>query len=312
MGKTLNAVILAAGIGARLNGTFHNNKPKGFLQLGEKTIIEDSLNKLHHCGITDILIVTGYKQGYYDQLAEKYPFARTTRNSEFATTGSMHSLAIAAEFIHSRFLLLESDLIYECKALWAVQNSSFDNCILLSGKTNSGDEVYVQGTDNRVTFISKIKNDTEELAGELVGISMISLDLYHRMVNHFWGQSKRNRRYDYENCMSDLSKTVTINYECISDLIWAEIDDKRQLIRAQKEVYPLIQETDVQFFDSPQADRNVSSSQIRRHQLDLGKHDAWKQCKQMCEEIHDTNTAESATIATVLHDDQAMHREQDL
>ncbi len=256
MGKIISAVILAAGMGARLSETF-DIKPKGFLQLGEKTIIEESIDKLIYYGITDILIVTGYNHEYYDQLAEKYLFVRTIKNSEFATTGSMHSLAIADKFIDSDFLLLESDLIYEHEAIRAAQNFSHDNCILLSGKTDSGDEVYVQGTSNRVSYISKIKNDKEELGGELVGISKISLDLYHRMVNHFWNKSEVNSRYDYENCMSDLSKTVTINYECIDNLIWSEIDDKSQLLRATEQIYPLIQERGILSFVSTEADRNV-------------------------------------------------------
>jgi len=251
-----HAVILAAGKGARLSNTF-DNKPKGFLQFGEVPIIEESVIKLVQHGIKKIVIVVGHLHEYYEQLADKYPCIKTTRNLDFAKTGSMHSLGIAEQFIHNDFLLLESDLIYEHKALRVLQNSTYDNCILLSGKTNSGDEVYVSGTDDQISYISKSKNHAKSIVGELVGISKISLDLYHRMVNHFSKMSNATSRYDYENCISDLSETISIKYKCINNLTWTEIDDNRQLIRAAQEIYPLIQKREFKCIDPEKANHNL-------------------------------------------------------
>ena len=76
MATVRQAVILAAGLGSRLRGTFEN-QPKGFLRLGDTPIIEESLGKLIGAGITDIVIVTGYGHEHYDQIAEKFPFVRT-------------------------------------------------------------------------------------------------------------------------------------------------------------------------------------------------------------------------------------------
>ncbi len=85
------AVILGAGLGCRLKGVI-DDRPKGFLQLGGRPIIEESIAKLIRSGINDIIIVTGYCFEFYDRLAEKYPFVRTVQSPEFATTGSMMSL----------------------------------------------------------------------------------------------------------------------------------------------------------------------------------------------------------------------------
>ena len=116
MNHIRQAVILAAGMGSRLKGTIEE-KPKGFLQFGNKSIIEESITKLIGVGITKIVIVTGYHSEYYDMLKEKYPFVVTIKNQDFDKTGSMYSLFTAKKLIESDFLLLESDLIYECKAL---------------------------------------------------------------------------------------------------------------------------------------------------------------------------------------------------
>ena len=134
-------VILGAGIGSRLRCVL-DDRPKGFLELGSKPIIEESIEKLIRCGVHRIIIVAGYRKEYYQALAKKYPFVVVVENPEYETTGSMASLVCTSAEVHEDFLLLESDLSYEFRALMTLQNSSLNNSILLSGETKSGDEVY--------------------------------------------------------------------------------------------------------------------------------------------------------------------------
>jgi L-glutamine-phosphate cytidylyltransferase len=215
------AVILAAGNGSRLIGTL-DDRPKGFLQFGNRPIVEESIAKLVHSGITDIVIVTGYCFEFYDRLAEKYPFVRTILNPDFATTGSMLSFYTASKYVNSDFLLLESDLIYEYNALQTVQNSHLDNCILLSGKTGSGDEVYVGVSDDKIVNMSKERDDIKILGGELVGISKISLELYNRMLDIAKDKCKTIAQYQYEDCLTDASSNTAIHYQCIENLAYRD------------------------------------------------------------------------------------------
>ena len=257
MNHVRQAVILAAGMGSRLKGTIED-KPKGFLQLGNKPIIEESITRLIRIGITKIVIVTGYHSEYYDKLKEKYPFVVTIKNEQFENTGSMYSLFIANKLIENDFLLLESDLIYEYKALQVTQNSAFNNCILLSGKTNSGDEVYVGIDENRIVNLSKNPDEIKKVGGELVGISKISYDLYQMMVEQSEKQINENQQYQYEDCFSDLSSLKEINYELVEDLAWIEIDDKNHFTKAKEKVYPQVQKRDSE---------NIISKKIRRNVL---------------------------------------------
>jgi len=256
MNHVRQAVILAAGMGSRLKGTFED-KPKGFLQLGNKSIIEESITRLIRIGITKIVIVTGYKSEFYDKLKEKYPFVVTIKNEQFENTGSMYSLFTAKELIENDFLLLESDLIYEYNALQVIQNSAFNNCILLSGTTNSGDEVYVGIDENKIVNLSKNPGEIKKLGGELVGISKISYDLYQMMDEHSEKQFSENRQYQYEDCFSDLSSYKEINYELVEDLEWIEIEDKNQFKKAKEKVYPQVQKRDSEFIISKKIRRNV-------------------------------------------------------
>ena len=250
------AVILAAGMGARLKGTL-DDCPKGFIKLGESTIIEESIVKLIQANITDIVIVTGYRPEFYERLSEKFAVVRTIWNPDFAESGSMRSFCVASPYINSDFMLLESDLSYEYKALQTLQGSCLDSCILLSGETGSGDEVYVGVSGQRVVNMSKKRSDIACLGGELVGISKISQELYRRMINICPKKCKHNRQYHYEDCLTDISGDIAIHYHYIENLAWTEIDDENQLTRAQEKIYQLIQQRDSGIAVARKGDRYV-------------------------------------------------------
>ncbi len=116
MHRVRTAVILAAGQGTRLD-ELGRQAPKGFLHLGTRPIVEESIRRLEHVGIERILIVTGHLAEFYDRLAAQYRgLIETVHNPRFAETGSLASLTAARELLDEDFLLLESDLVYEPRA----------------------------------------------------------------------------------------------------------------------------------------------------------------------------------------------------
>lgn len=156
----------------------------------------------------------------------------------------MYSLWTAKELIKDNFLLLESDLIYELNALQILLNSTEENIILLSGKTDVGDEVYVGVEGNRIVNMSKNISDIKNIGGELVGISKISLELYDKMISHAESHFTAKKNYHYEDCLTDLAEGYEINYKLVDDLAWIEIDDEHHHLRAKEIIYPLIQKRD--------------------------------------------------------------------
>ena len=107
------AVILAAGEGRRLAGVW--DRPKGLLRFGRETLIERSLRLLRSRGLRRIVVVTGFQAEAYAAVLPEG--VEIVSNPDFATTGSMASLARALEVVKEDFLLLESDLAYEARAL---------------------------------------------------------------------------------------------------------------------------------------------------------------------------------------------------
>jgi 2-aminoethylphosphonate-pyruvate transaminase len=236
------AVILAAGMGTRLRDE-HADLPKGFVELAGRPIIETSIAHLERAGISDIVIVTGYAAEHYRQLAIRYEgLVRLAHNRDFAESGSMYSLYCARHVIDDDFLLLESDLIYEPRALDVLIGHESSDAVLLSGPTGAGDEVYVAAPDGRLVAMSKDRNALPcEPAGELVGISKISRGLFAIMKGIAERAFRDSLHYDYEtDCLVAAAQSWAIACPVVADLAWAEIDDPAHLRRARDEVLPRI------------------------------------------------------------------------
>lgn len=233
------AVILAAGRGTRLAGEL-TDRPKGFLELGARPIIEESLERLENAGITEAIIVTGHCRGHYDELASRRKgFVRTVHNERFADSGSLYSLHCARDAVNGDFLLLESDLIYESRALETLLESGAEDAVLLSGPTGAGDEVWVQAEDGCLVGMSKERDSLDSVTGELVGISRISAALAARLFAIAETLFARSLRYDYEtDGLVAAARERCIACPLVEDLVWAEIDDPSHLARARTTVYP--------------------------------------------------------------------------
>ncbi len=238
--KITTAVILAAGLGARLKH-HTEDQPKGFLEIDGRSLIERSITTLVQKGITEIIIGTGYLHEHFDSLKQKFPIT-TFRNEDYSTTGSMYTLYVLQHLIKEQFLLLESDLLYDPVSIDYLMNDTREDIILASGATRSGDEVYIQSSpESTLQQMSKDKNLLSHIDGELVGISKLSHATLRRMASfsetHF---KKGNRMLNYEDALVGAATPHPIHIMVIQDLAWCEIDDENHLIRALELIYPKI------------------------------------------------------------------------
>jgi len=258
MKKVKTAVILAAGMGSRLQDITNDMLPKGLMKINGKSLVERSIEKLRSLGIEKIYIVTGHLNEFYDELVKEINYIETRKSRKYKATGSMTSLSILEDELKDDFLLLESDLIYEVYGLIKVINYEKDDCILLSGKTDSGDECYVEVRDDNLYKISKNRQEIDQVYGELVGISKISLELYKEMLKQyknfnnkindykneasfFASKYKKTMKYDYENAIFDAAQKRKVGYLKIENLVWGEIDDKSHLERIKTIVLPKLE-----------------------------------------------------------------------
>ena len=91
MKTKINAIILAAGVGNRLN-PLTKDIPKGMVKIFEKSLLEMQIDIFKQHGISDITIVTGH-------LGEKitFPDINYIKNKNFSLTNINESLFCAKE-----------------------------------------------------------------------------------------------------------------------------------------------------------------------------------------------------------------------
>jgi len=229
------AVILAAGMGVRLK-ELNRGIPKGFISLADNIpIIEHSIEALLACGISDIIIVTGFMDEHYENLRSRYPQIKTVRNEKFSETGTMYSLWCARKLLNTDFILLESDLIFETRAIRELLESPVKNLLLITGKTEAGDEVYVAADGGRVKQISKDKQVLGSIVGEFVGVSRLSYDFYLKLIRTAEESFESDLKVSYDmDCFVTVADKTPLGFLKIDNLLWAEIDDALQLKRAQQ------------------------------------------------------------------------------
>jgi len=240
------AVILAAGRGVRL-GELGGETPKGFLELGPLPIVAESIDRLQSVGIERIVVATGHLSELYDELAETRPgLVETIYNPHYAKSGSLHSLWCLRDAIDEDFLLLESDLIYERRALHAALGHPSPDVLLVSEPTAAGDEVWVETRAGLLHDMSKDRSRLgTEIAGELIGISKVSLPFLRAMLTVGERIFEKTLKADYElDGMVQAVRVRPMAVHLVRDLTWAEIDDQRHLERARRLVYPELQRRD--------------------------------------------------------------------
>lgn len=235
--RAYTAIVLAAGMGTRLWPV--HSEPKGLIEIDNKPIIGRSLELLTAAGVSDILLVVGWRADLYDSfLRERFPHARTVVNEAYETTGSLRSLACAAPHVRNDAIIVEADLVYEARAVSALLEDPNDDVVLLSGATQSGDEVWVYAdSEGCLSAMVKDRLPRRDPAGELVGLIRLSNGLL-QMIEQTADRLPPGARY--EEGFNALCREHPIALCRVEPLAWCEIDTPEHLARARRTVWPRI------------------------------------------------------------------------
>jgi choline kinase len=171
----MKAVILAAGIASRLR-PLTNNTPKCLLKVGDKIILEHTLENLIANNIFDVIIVTGYLENLVRSFVkERFPKLNITfiYNELYASTNNIYSLWLAKdELLDNDMLLMDSDIIFDKRIISELINSGYDNCLALKRHAVGAEEIKVKVDEKgRILEISK-EVILSEAVGESIGIEL--------------------------------------------------------------------------------------------------------------------------------------------
>lgn len=167
-----------------------DEKPKCLLEIGGQTLLQRTMDALVDAGITEFVVVTGYRSemirqfinDHYDLMpmsflpAEGRLTVHFIDNADYATTNNIYSLWLTRPYVNgSDFLLLDSDILFDPAVVEKVLQA--EGTVLALNRHELGEEemkVVVDG-DMRITEISKTCQPQDAL-GESVGIEKMTAD----------------------------------------------------------------------------------------------------------------------------------------
>ena len=179
-------VILAAGMAKRLR-PLTDERPKCLLKVGERTLLQRTVDALIAAGISEFVVVTGYRANMIrDFLTETYLSTVNSQlstvkfhfidNPDYAHNNNIFSLWLTRPYTDGRdFLLMDSDILCDPAAIVEVMNAEGSALALNRHELGEEEMKIVADTHGRIIEISKTCSPVEA-AGESVGIEKICAD----------------------------------------------------------------------------------------------------------------------------------------
>jgi histidinol-phosphate/aromatic aminotransferase/cobyric acid decarboxylase-like protein/choline kinase len=237
----MKALILAAGFGNRmrpLTDVVH----KTLLKVGNETIIERIINGLQANGITDIVVVTGYRADELKQyLLSRYSQINFTfvNNPRYRETNNIYSMALAFNEIeiNDDILLIESDLVYENKVIEKIINSPYPNAALVDKYRSGMDGTVVSVANDVVTNIIPTHLQGEEFdfsdKYKTLNIYKFSKEFcnkdFRRLLTYYAKVIDDNSYYELILGILIYVQKEVIHAEILHGEEWSEVDDPNDL-----------------------------------------------------------------------------------
>lgn len=178
---TTRAIILAAGVSSRLR-PLTDERPKCLLPMGQKTILDWQLESLQAAGVSDFVIVVGYRrERIEDHVRNLYPSLRVrfVVNEEYETTNTLFSLNAALAECRGDFYYLNADVVFDEQILFKLAQGREGGYIAIDRKQCREEEVKVMVRDGQVYAIGK-HLDPAVSYGEFIGVANFSGEFAER------------------------------------------------------------------------------------------------------------------------------------
>ncbi len=125
----MRGVVLAAGRGARLNGTA-GNLPKCLVRLGGVTLVERQVAALRAAGIDDVTVVVGCEADRVRRACGQG--VRFVENVRFAQTNSLYSLWLARPLLADGFVVMNCDVLLHPQIIEDLLTARHEDALLVA------------------------------------------------------------------------------------------------------------------------------------------------------------------------------------
>jgi choline kinase len=171
-------VILAAGMAKRLR-PLTDTKPKCLLEVGGKTLLQRIVDAMADTGITEFVVVTGYRaEQIRDFLTQRYPdfTIHFLHNADYEHNNNIYSLWMSGQVARGQeFLLMDSDILCDPETVAVVARQETSALAVNRHELGEEEMKVVVDADMHITEISKTCRP-ENALGESVGIEKMLAD----------------------------------------------------------------------------------------------------------------------------------------
>ena len=171
-------VILAAGMAKRLR-PLTDHCPKCLLKVGERTLLQRTVDAQLAAGISELVVVTGYRAEMIRTFLEEHYSTLTIHflhNADYEHNNNIYSLWMSMQVVRGKeFLLMDSDILCDPQAVLAVASQPVAALAVNHHELAEEEMKVVVDGDMHITEISKTCRPADAL-GESVGIEKMTAD----------------------------------------------------------------------------------------------------------------------------------------
>ena len=233
----MRAIILVAGRGSRLNN-LTKNKPKSFLKIKNKKMIDYQIEGLKKNGIKNIAAVVGYKREMFKKLKIKL-----FNNIKWTSTNMVYSLFKANSWLSKHdCIICYGDILYDSKIINELikdksqfvipSNRNWKRDWELRYKDPLSDlETFKIDSEKVLKEIGNKPKKYSEIQGQFMGLIKLKKNTSKRLIKiykSFPSELKKNLQFTHFLNICINKYKIKINTLSVSNY-WFELDNKTDL-----------------------------------------------------------------------------------
>ena len=221
----MQAIIMAAGKGSRLAG-LTNGKPKSFVEIKGKKLIEYNLELLRHYGVDEIIIVTGYHCEAFEELTKDMKNVRLMYNPFYEMVNVLGSFYMGMEALHDDFIYLHADTLCAPEIMEELVKLRWDVTLPVEYGQCNEEAMKVRSENGKIVEITK-QMPLNAAEGEFIGMASFRRSTIPALKEKTKQLLKEKEFMDYfESAIQRMIDEDDFDIKAVptGGAFWAEID----------------------------------------------------------------------------------------
>lgn len=221
----MQAIVMAAGKGSRL-GKLTKGRPKSFIEIKGKKLIEYNLQLLEQYHVDEVIIVTGYMSEAFEELAQTRNNIKIVYNPFYEMMNVLGSFYMGMELLWDDFLFLHADTLCEQKILEQLVQMKADVLLPVDYKPCDEEAMKVRSRRGKIVQITK-QMPNEQAEGEFIGMAAFRKEVLPKLKEKTRQLMKEKAFTAYfESAIQRLIEEENFDIQAVptGSAFWTEID----------------------------------------------------------------------------------------